>query len=131
MSLSGKVVFVVRGMSKAAVVASYGIPNQKNTRSLDENVWIYFVNRRTKLKIYFFYNDMTARDEVESIDLLRRRRGRTDLTGYPHPRISKPNSIGNVGNAEYRLVKNKQLFAQGIITEEEYQDKRRQIIDGL
>lgn len=44
---------VVEGMSKAAVLVSYGVPPEHKTPSLDGNRWMYWTNRFTSKEICF------------------------------------------------------------------------------
>lgn len=52
---------VVRnGMSKEAVLVSYGRPPEHRTPSLDSNVWIYWRNKLASFQICFDENDRTT-----------------------------------------------------------------------
>ncbi len=41
------------GMSKAAVLMAYGYPPGRQTASISEDVWFYWISRREKAKVYF------------------------------------------------------------------------------
>lgn len=51
---------IVVGMSKKAVLISYGRPPEHRTPSLEGNVWKYWMSKRKHKKICF-YNDLTIR----------------------------------------------------------------------
>jgi hypothetical protein len=52
---------LVEGMSKKAVLISYGLPPEHRTPMLSSKVWIYWINRARQKKICFDQNDNTIR----------------------------------------------------------------------
>jgi hypothetical protein len=44
---------ITEGMSKAAVLMSYGYPPSHRTPSLKSNIWTYWINRFVKRTVYF------------------------------------------------------------------------------
>ncbi len=48
---------LVTGMSKGAVLISYGPPPEHHTPSLESNKWFYWVNKRNRKKICFGKDD--------------------------------------------------------------------------
>ncbi len=77
---------VVRGMSKEAVMTCYGRPDERYTRELEENEWVYHINRGTKLKIFFVHDPHTNRIQVSHIDEIFRG-GRTNMLSYPESNL--------------------------------------------
>lgn len=60
---------IIEGMSKRAVLISYGIPPEHKTPNLSSNVWIYFLNRIDQKKICFAR--VEYRELVDKIDALK------------------------------------------------------------
>ena len=58
---------IIEGMSKRAVLISYGMPPEHKTHLLSD-VWIYFLNRRHQKKICFDENEKTIRCNKITID---------------------------------------------------------------
>ncbi|MCP4367022.1 MAG: hypothetical protein GY797_02740 [Deltaproteobacteria bacterium] len=52
---------LVEGMSKRAVLISYGMPPEHRTPILTSNVWIYWINNIRQKKICFDENDKTIK----------------------------------------------------------------------
>ena len=59
---------LVEGMSKKAVLISYGMPPEHRTPMLSSNVWIYWINRAKQKKICFDQNDHTIRCDKMTLD---------------------------------------------------------------
>ena len=51
---------VVNGMSKRAVLVSYGYPPEHRTRSLDSNVWLYWSNKFKSFPVCFDKDEKTT-----------------------------------------------------------------------
>ena len=51
---------VVNGMSKRAVLVSYGYPPEHRTRSLDSNVWLYWSNKFRNFPVCFDKDEKTT-----------------------------------------------------------------------
>ena len=51
---------ILNGMSKKAVLISYGYPPEHRTRSHESNVWIYWKNKLTSFEVCFDKEDRTA-----------------------------------------------------------------------
>lgn len=49
------------GMSKKAVIVSWGYPPERKTKSLEENEWIYWIWRFQKKTVFFDENGRTVR----------------------------------------------------------------------
>ena len=54
---------LIEGMSKKAVIMSYGYPPEHRTPSLDNNDWTYWMNKRESKKICFGEDERTMRCE--------------------------------------------------------------------
>lgn len=129
---------LIEGMTKEEVFASYGPPSERHTSSMDNNIWIYFINRKSRLKVYFGLNERTQHQELMHMDLLSGRASRNGLKSYPRPIVSKlktvPQQISTPlpkDDPEYKLNKIKSLYEKGLITEEEYKEKRLEILEGI
>jgi len=133
---------IVRGMRKEAVLVCYGRPDERFTEKLDENEWVYHVNRGTKLKIVFQHDLVNNRTQVSHIDELWRG-GRAHLASYPEsdlvnmtlqaPVASPPPPAADQssGSVEQKLRTLKNLYNQGLINTEEYERKRQQVLNEL
>jgi len=62
---------VVEGMSKKAVLISYGMPPEHRTPILTSNVWIYWINNIRQKKICFDGNNKTIRCDKMTLDGLK------------------------------------------------------------
>jgi hypothetical protein len=51
---------VVNGMSKRAVLASYGYPPEHKTSSLDSNIWVYWRNKMGTFNVCFDEDEKTT-----------------------------------------------------------------------
>jgi len=60
---------VVNGMSKRAVLVSYGYPPEHRTRSLDSNVWLYWSNKFRNFPVTF-PNRMDVEFEISELTIL-------------------------------------------------------------
>ncbi len=140
---------IVRGMSKKAVLACFGRPDERYTEELNENEWVYHVNRGTKLKIVFQHDPVNNRTQVSHIDELWRG-GRTHMPSYPEsnlvnfspratstpPAASAPQSSPTSGSlqplgVQQKLQILKSLYEQGLIDGKEYQRKQREILNQM
>lgn len=112
MSLSEKTAIktgiIVDGMSKEAVLASYGPPPEHATPSIDNNKWKYWTNKREIKMVYFDNNNKTFN------------------TGYPLT-IDRQ-AATNPASLEDKLLQLKHLLDKGIITSQEYTDKRADLL---
>lgn len=59
---------IVVGMSKEAVLLSYGIPPEHRTPDLKSNKWMYWMNKRKHKLIYFFDNKAVTRHEYNKLN---------------------------------------------------------------
>lgn len=48
---------ILNGMRKEAVIASYGYPPEHRTRSLENNIWVYWKNKLTSFDVCFDKDD--------------------------------------------------------------------------
>lgn len=62
---------LVEGMSKKAVLISYGMPPEHKTPFLTGNVWIYWINKIKRKKICFDENNETIRCNKITTDRLK------------------------------------------------------------
>lgn len=58
---------IVVGMSKEAVLLSYGIPAEHRTPNLESNKWRYWMNKRRQKIIYFYDNRAVTKDEYNKL----------------------------------------------------------------
>jgi len=112
MSLSEKTAIktggIVDGMSKEAVLASYGPPPEHATPSIDNKKWKYWINKREIKMVYFDNNNKTFN------------------TGSP---LTIDQQAGtNPASLEDKLLQLKRLLDKGIITSQEYTDKRADLL---
>jgi hypothetical protein len=52
---------LIPGMSKQEVILAYGYPPEHATRSLDENIWMYWRNKIARKKVCFDGQDKTVK----------------------------------------------------------------------
>jgi len=57
------------GMSKEAVLVSYGYPPEHKTTNLNKDVWFYWTSRLVSKAIHFDENDLAYRPVIESDEL--------------------------------------------------------------
>lgn len=62
---------LVEGMSKKAVLISYGMPPEHKTPFLTSTVWIYWINNIRQKKICFDENNKTIRCQKMTLDGLK------------------------------------------------------------
>lgn len=62
---------IIEGMSKRAVLISYGMPPEHKTPNLSSNVWIYFLNKANHKKICFDENEKAIRCNKMTVDGLK------------------------------------------------------------
>ncbi|MCD4743397.1 MAG: hypothetical protein K8R67_13080 [Desulfobacteraceae bacterium] len=100
---------IVDGMSKEAVLVCYGYPTERTTRSLDKNVWVYWMNSRTITKVSFNSKNRTG------------------------PEISQPETKYQdvTTGFEEKLLLLKRLLKQDLITQEEYDNKKAALLEDL
>ncbi len=102
---------IVDGMSKEAVLVCYGYPTERQTRSLDNNVWIYYMNARTQKRIQFNSKGRTG-PEVAKVEV--------------ETKSNKP-----MEQFEEKLLLLKKLLDQGILTQEEHDKKKAALLEEL
>jgi len=98
---------VVEGMSKKAVLISYGKPPEHRTPFLSSNVWKYWMNTTKQKEICFDENKKTIRCHRRTVD------------GF------KPQ---NTQSDYQKLLELKQLKDKGIISTEEYEQKKKKYL---
>lgn len=99
---------VVDGMSKEAVLASYGPPPAHATPSLDNNKWKYWLNKRSTQTVFFGTNNRTFNTGRHS--------------------LKNPEADAQPTALEDKLMKLKKLFEKGLITSEEYDEKKADLL---
>lgn len=95
---------IVDGMSKEAVLVSYGPPPEHVTSSLDNKKWKYWIDKR-KTKLVHFNG-----------------KNKTYNTGHPSTGDQKADTL------EDKLVQLKRLLDKGLITSQEYKEKRADLL---
>ena len=111
---------IVDGMSKEAVLVCYGYPTERTTRSLDNKVWIYYINSRTQKRITFNSKNKTG-PEASAIA--------TEIQ-KPASNLETSNQDG-ITNFEKKLALLKKLLDKGLITKEEYTNKKAALLEEL
>ena len=97
----------MNGMSKKAVLISYGHPPEHHTPNQNANTWYYCMNRRDKITLLFNQNRLV--------------RGGKEGT----PGINKDNDI------EAKLKKLRDLRDKELISQEEYEKKKAELLEEL
>ncbi|GEM_PF-1325105 len=105
---------IVDGMSKEAVLVSYGYPIERDTPDLDNNTWVYFINSRRRKIVKFNSRGRTGPEIVKTQD-----------SG------SESGNQNSDARLEEKLILLQKLLDKGLITQEEYENKKAALLDEL
>jgi hypothetical protein len=114
---------IVDGMSKEAVLVSWGYPPERVTRSLDKDVWVYWINSRTKKTITFNSKGRTG-PEILKVEIINQDASIKTVTENQEP-------VDNSSKLEEKLLLLKKLQDKGLITQEEYDKKKAALLEEL
>ncbi len=113
---------IVDGMSKEAVLVCYGYPIERYTRSLDNNTWIYYMNGRTRKQIQFNSKGRTG-PEVAKVET-KSQNSAIEAEIHSETKMSTT-------DFEDKLMLLKKLLDKGLITQEEYDNKKAALLEEL
>jgi len=98
---------IVVGMSKKAVLVSYGRPPEHRTPDLNSDKWIYWMNKLNQKTLCFDENDKTTWCHNMTLDGFKPQNTQSDFQ---------------------KLLELKQLKDKGIISTEEYEQKKKKYL---
>lgn len=113
---------VVDGMSKDAVLVSYGLPPEHKTGSLDNDTWIYWRSSRDNFRLVFDESGFAMNTGYAGSTRKRIPPGSS--------RAAAPPSM-NADQIYERLKVLSRMKSQGLVTDAEYEKKRKELIDKL
>ena len=99
------------GMGKEAVLICYGPPAEHRTPTLEENVWVYWTNRNRMVFVVFDSENRTVKEKDK-------------ISG-------RPEGLETAESVEKKINMLKRLFDAGLITQEEYNKKKVELLDRL
>lgn len=91
------------GMSKEAVLICYGPPPEHATHSLDSRIWTYWKNKKNIEKIAFNSNNRTGSENIQKTEM----------------------------KLEEKILLLKELLDKGLITQEEYNKKKADLLESF
>jgi Short C-terminal domain len=94
---------ILDGMSKEAVLICYGPPPEHATHSLDSRVWTYWKNKKNKEKIIFNSKNRTGPENIPKTEM----------------------------KLEEKILLLKELLDKGLITQEEYNKKKADLLESF
>ncbi len=94
---------ILDGMSKEAVLICYGPPPEHATHSLDSRIWTYWKNKKNIEKIAFNSNNRTGSENIQK----------------------------TVMKLEEKILLLKELLEKGLITQEEYNKKKADLLESF
>lgn len=100
---------IQNGMSKEAVLICYGPPPEHATSNLNSNVWLYWKNKKTTERIVFNSKNRTGPENI------RREESKKDTAA----------------GVEEKILLLKRLLDKGLITQEEYDNKKTALLESL
>jgi len=100
---------IQNGMSKKAVLISYGLPPEHATPNLNGNVWLYWMNKKRTEKILF---NSKNRTEPENIP-------------------SNEKEQETAASVEEKFLALKRLLDKGLITQDEYDKKKTALLENM
>lgn len=100
---------ILDGMSKKAVFICYGPPPEHSTHSLDSRIWTYWKNKKSIKEVIFNNNN------------------RTGPENYQEPEKKQEKAF----NIEEKILLLKKLLDNGLITREEYDKKKTDLLEKL
>ena len=113
---------IVDGMGKEAVLICYGYPIERHTRSLDSNVWIYYMNARTQKRIQFNSKGRTGPEIATMETKSQQTVMETDL---------ETENQGANTDFEKKFMLLQKLLDKNLITQEEYDKKKAVLLEDL
>ncbi len=109
---------IVDGMSKEAVLVSYGYPTERQTRSLDKNTWIYYINSKVIKNVTFNSKGRTGPETL----VIEKRKQESAIQ-------DKIDNQDSASEFENKLMMLKKLLDKGIISQDEYDKKRTALLE--
>ena len=100
---------IQNGMSKKAVLISYGPPPEHATPNLNGNVWLYWMNKKRTEKILFNSKNRTGPENIQSNE-------REQETA---------------ASIEEKFLALKRLLDKGLITQDEYDKKKAALLENM
>lgn len=94
---------ILDGMSKEAVLICYGPPPEHSTHSLDSRIWTYWKNKKNIEKIAFNSNNRTGSENIQKTEM----------------------------KLEEKILLLKELLDKGLITQEEYNKKKADLLESF
>lgn len=94
---------ILDGMSKEAVLICYGPPPEHATHSLDSRIWTYWKNKKNIEKIAFNSNNRTGSENIQKTEM----------------------------KLEEKILLLKELLDKGLITQEEYNKKKADLLESF
>lgn len=94
---------ILDGMSKEAVLICYGPPPEHATHSLDSRIWTYWKNKKNIEKIAFNSNNRTGSENIQKTEM----------------------------KLEEKILLLKELLEKGLITQEEYNKKKADLLESF
>jgi len=94
---------ILNGMSKEAVLICYGPPPEHATHSIDSKIWTYWKNKKNKITIMFNSNNRTGPENIQKTEM----------------------------KLEEKILLLKQLLDKGLITQEEYNKKKADLLENF
>ena len=100
---------IQNGMSKEAVLICYGPPPEHTTPNRNSNVWLYWRNKKTTERIVFNSKNRTGPENIRREE--REKDSPTDV--------------------KEKILLLKELLDEGLITQEEYDNKKAALLESL
>ena len=100
---------ILDGMSKEAVLICYGPPPEHATHSLDSRIWTYWKNKKNIKKIIFNNKNRTGPENIQKTEKKQE----------------------NATIVEEKILLLKRLLDNGLITQEEYNKKKTDLLERL
>jgi hypothetical protein len=114
-------------MTKEAVLMAYGYPppSESWTPNIQNNQWLYIEDGSTRIKVYFGDNKVI---KIEDIQFGRKRpfgRAKKVIARTDNTQL---NNSAQPGSEAEEILKYKKLMDDGIITKEEFEQKKKQLL---
>jgi hypothetical protein len=117
---------VIDGMSREAVLVSYGYPPEHRTKHRSQNVWTYWISKKEQKKIEFDPNGFTVNTGVAASSKTQR-----SLGPAVAPQAAQPATTRSPDDVKERIKVLNDMMSQGLITQEEYDSKRKELLGQL
>lgn len=105
---------VTDGMSREAVFIAYGPPADHKTQGYDSKRWTYYLNRKERIFINFIDTGKTVATGKSYIETNQKRQAKSDA--------------GDIKNS---LLQLKELKDLGAISEQEFEEKKKELLDRI